>query len=475
MTSTPTPTLVTVTGAGQGLTSAFTAVNGDFTAFQTWGLTVDNAIASILSQLYQPPPGAYSAPAAGQYQVYGQNATAWAHATSTGKVDVVSANNAADWGDIWDQASGTSWVAYTTGANAITFARIAIAAGVPSVAGTLALTTTSGNSGQLQAPIVIAAIPISSTVIKLIYSMANDVNNSGTYTYYSAVYVALITWSGTALSASYAQYTGSEAAAQYQYNMPVGSRRGFLTGSASAVVSATAAQSGNTYGVCTTLATGLTVASRTYDTLWTNWNPAPNGAWLGGGYRVGVQVLAVPADNNNRIELSLECFDDYTFERYATLRLSAIGCNSYIGIWALSNTLVLVQFKDASNNLWVAAISVNTTTNTLGLLGTFNAGYLGTYSFTWTQPICWNANGLDMYASRGVSGATMYLSHINYNSTTTTLSSSADVSVALGAGIAGITAATVYNYWQSGTDQLSVLYWATATTSGLYVETFTLS
>lgn len=440
------------------------------------------AVSLLATQVLSLPAGAYVAPGAGQYQTYGANATPWATASSQGKANLINAPYSTNvaWADYW--AAGVCAAVTLDASATLTFRRIAITAGVPSVVASVALpfTTNMSNGMSGNGWSVVYALPVSANIYKVVYGCYANYGNP-----FEGFYEALVTWDGVSalsVASTLTSYTSQNSSVPPQ---GYGSKRAFLCGASSALA---VVVSNGLYGANTSLLIGQSqgthLITRANDQSYWNQSPDTNIAWLGGGYSVSATAFGVPADNVNRLVFRLRLTDDQQTLTLAQVRMTGYTFATWIGVWALSNTLVLAQFKDAGGQQYTVLLSVATgATPSMGMLAISTVGYLGSVAFSPLQPLCWNSAGNDAYLYGGMTGTSMYFYHITYNPSTGALTCTTRITVPLGGAsagaqttaIAGLTAAAPYAWWQSGTDQITVLYYATATASGWWIETFNLA
>ena len=445
-----------------------------------------SALQSLIAQqaLVTPAYGNYTSPAGGGVQNYGANATPWATANSAGKCLIIASPptsgspHLAGSGDLFNWAGAQDYVVTMDSnvASALpvyTLRLLQRTAGVPSVLASCTLTIPSGvtSSGTLSAtisPIVVWACPISTSAMKMLVSFAYQVQGSTYWNYYTVEF--LIAWNGTTLSQTSATaYTLASGATPYNSGYVTtpasGNRRGVLMGSASI------------------LAQSLTIVQGAY--LWDRLNDALTYGVFAAGMSMDIVApamviraayTATPTDNVARATVWLEQYNDNGATRLSTLRITGKTYGSIQGIYALSSTLAILQFTDASSVKWAYAIAINATTGAMTLYGPYSSGNLAVNSFSFPVSTYSATYG---YFIRQNTATTAKLMQVNFNVANTgnelTSPTASDVTITLGAGIAGLTAATLISSWQCGPDQIAVMYYAAASTSAIYVEVFNLT
>ena len=435
-------------------------------------------IAVLESSYYRAPVGSYVIPAVGGQQIYAQAASPWTTATSLGRLAVVSPSYHAgteSYGDVWDMANGIDWTVTLDGVNNLVFRRIQRVNGVPQVQASLSLPmsgtfVTTYTSWITQYPVVVSAVALSPTAVRLVISgSGNGTSPSGSANQVQGFYGSyIVTWDG---AAGLSQINTSQFTTNSYYELGYGNRRGYLLGSTSTFVQVSISTLGN--------ANSALLYDRGNSNVNANLGTFGLSDWLGGGYRVVAGPTTIPSDATNRVTVALEQWGDQGVSKVAFVRLTGYSYSSIVGVWALSGTLVVIQFKDANSSTFCALFSVDVTKAApLGLMGIYNSGYLGS-AFGGSLPAI-NYGPRDVYLWRVSTALACRLSRVNYSLTAPaglelTCMASNDVAVTLGAGVPGITAATVLSAWQCAPDTLAVLYAATATTAAVYLETYQLA
>lgn len=451
-------------------------------------LALQNLVALLQTQLPSLPVGAYVAPAAGQYQTYGTNASPWTvGGSSQGKANIVNAPYSYNLGcaDILSFANGTFFTVTNDATLTATVRVYTITAGVPVLTASVALPMTfaSGTVVNWSGVQIVSAAAISATAIKIVYSYGYQINGGNWWTDCNTAIATLSGSSLTAVSTSSGNL-GNSTTNITGYTVGATNKRAFLCGASSMLAIAASVPAANSQ----TLALGGNLVSRGNDIVASNQSSNPNGiAWLGGGYFLDSLLTTCPSDNVSRTTFRLRYLDDQNNLTLSYVRMTGYTAGTFVGIWAFSNTLAFAQFKDGSGNQYSVALSISTgATPSLGVIGAVsNSGFLGTVSF-WNgmQPLCWNAaTGTDMWLYGAQSGTTFYLYRINFNTATNTLTCTARIPIVLGgasagaqtAAIAGMTAFSILSIFQSGSDQITVTYSVTATTNGIWTEVINLA
>jgi hypothetical protein len=443
-------------------------------------------MATLSTGGYTPPVGAYATPAAGGLQTYGLNSTAWHTATSTGKVTVIAPAYTSSttpaysgWMDSFGATTGAVLCVTQDALSAYTARYVTISAGVPSVVSSCNVPSpvaiTSLNAAGDCLPRVISACPISPTSMKVVY-------NPGYYNGgFSAYQAAIVTFAAGALSEAGA--VGSSGSTNNFMQTPCYQKRGCLVGSASV-----AYQSNSSAGATTGYMTGFSTIDRGSSCTWglafLNNNVAQPFDWVGSSLAVRAYSTTRAVDATARPTIDLLSFGDQTETITSSIRLIGYSCASVSGVYCLSSTLAVVLFKDSSGYQYVASVAVNATAGTIALIGVQNASTWGASAIAAWSPVQYESanvgatlaySGTDLYVAVLATATGVSFAHFAFNTSTGLWSFAGVVTLALGSGIAGLTGAVVVSYAQTGTDQIAVLYYATATTSGFWLEVFALT
>lgn len=460
--------------------------------FNKWNTNVDSEVAasvardaqiaalqaqiqSLSSGLYVPAPGAYVAPAKGALQQYSGNANVWSTATLAGRTAVGAIANGysgtayagGQYADQWTatsdfsiqvEASSSGWTAY--------FRRWSrTAAGVVTLNATVALGSNSGNQYALS---VMGAIPLSATSVLVLLAGQNAyvVTWDGNVTLTSTALARTPTTTNVALnySSSFrrAYLVGAASAVVYSYSSPGMLNGGYLIDRANV----------NAAGLVAGVVAGTTAAAAYVAQ-----------DYVGGGYAVRLCGTQTATDPNMRATVLLDLWDDQGCLTVAKVRIPTKLYASPVSVVVLSPTLAIVQFKDTSNNNCTYAVSINTAAPSLGLYGPYTTGnllqFLG-YPFLF--------DGLNAAFLRLVTPATgasrLMLAAFNPAASAgaeLTSDPTRDVALTIGGmggslmAIVGLTNVAVLSAWMGGPNTLCVLYYASAMSTSLYIDTYTLS
>jgi hypothetical protein len=443
--------------------------------------SLQTQIANLLSAVYQPPVGAYSAPTSNTQFTYSAKANPWTTATLQGRAqtaNLANANLVNGCAGAWGAGAAFSAVATISAGNsgAIQFSRWTFdGSNNPSLVSTISIVSgLSSYAAYAMISGITSAVVVSATQVRLVYNSP---------TAFAAV-IGTVTWdpigltlTWTAAGAMAELYVDTNGGGGWTYSG--GNIVGQLVGTVSTLALLACIDNGSVakfYRMA-----GLAVFDRN-NTLLRNTGGMVQvgstlfaGDFLGGGYAVTAEVDTCPADTTARITVSLNFADDYGFKTLTYLRINAKTVASNLACWAFSNTLAFVTWTDASSQRWAAAITINTAAGTLGLVNTYDVGNFNNHAFT-LSPVLYNA--LNAYVPRRDTGnqASKFM-RVNYNpdaAAGSELTSVTGNDIAFNTGPGSTTANTILSCWQQSPDVVCVFgFYATGPVA--YLETWNMA
>ena len=446
-------------------------------------------VTNILSRSASAP-GSYSPPGAAGAQSYSAKSTPWTSAASQGNLFSFITSTAGyclpayNYMDVWRASSLIDLEITSSASGQYYAARIQRYTNkAPTILGSN-YTFPAMTAGTVISGVVI----LSNTLARITFF--------GTQTVIQYEY--LLTWNGSALSATSASANGT-AGNDLMLPLSSNTRRGILLGSASWLACGVHYYGGLAIGTvrdrnATTVAQ---IAQGSHSTLGAQVSPTPVANFVahdvvGNGYVLRGGSFYCPADPTVRPALFLEYYDDYSSTRVGTLRVTNTNFGGWNWLVMVSPTLAIGNYRDAvsAGVTYTIAVSVNVgNASPLGLYGPFTTNALGTGNLQW--PILFD--GTDAYFFDITTMTTsapfnITMRHLIFNSANTgselTTTPANDIVVTLGATAAGsggtgtaLTSVVFIGAIQQA-DQMQVYYFGnsgTAATTGLYVETFNLS